>query len=90
MKTPDDDKLVIEEIKEEVQKIIAALKLLFTECIEEGINSSHWNNATIVIMYKKEDVTNVTICRLICVLSHICKLLLPKRLTNKIDNERTT
>ncbi|XP_030746598.1 uncharacterized protein LOC115875318 [Sitophilus oryzae] len=49
-----DDGLVIESIQEGGPEIIKALNVLFNKCIEEEITPSQWNNATIIIVHKKE------------------------------------
>ncbi|XP_030747118.1 uncharacterized protein LOC115875746 [Sitophilus oryzae] len=83
-----DDGLVIESIKEGGPEIIKALNVLFNKCIEEEITPSQWNNATIIIVHKKGDVTDLKNYRPISLLIHVYKLftkILTKRLTNKID-----
>ena len=83
-----DDGLVIESIQEGGPEIIKALNVLFNKCIEEEITPSQWNNATIIIVHKKGDVTDLKNYRPISLLSHVYKLftkILTKRLTNKID-----
>lgn len=87
-KSPGDDGVVIEAIKLGGNEIIQTLAKLFTECIYQGTTPSHWNNAVIVLLHKKGDITELTNYRPISLLSHIYKLftkIITKRLEARLD-----
>lgn len=87
-KAPGDDQIVIEAIKAGGEAIKRALSKLFTECLRRGTTPSQWNNAVIVIMHKKGDISNLSNYRPISLLSHTYKLfmkIIANRLTPKLD-----
>lgn len=73
-KSPGEDKIVIEAIKAGGVKILKAFKLLFDECLLKGTTPSQWNNAVIILLHKKGDITDIGNYRPISLLSHIYKL----------------
>lgn len=87
-KSADEDGIAIETIKEGGTTILKVLRTLFNKCLEEGKTPSKWDNASIILLYKKGDITNLSNYRSISLLSHIYKLftkILTKRLSNKMD-----
>lgn len=87
-KSPGDDGIAIEAIKEGGTSLMDTIVKLFNACLWQGITPSQWNNAIIIIMHKKGDITNLGNYRPISLLSHIYKLfmkVITKRLTHKLD-----
>lgn len=87
-KSPGEDEIVIEAVKEGGHIVIKALCKLFNECLHQGVTPSKWNNAIIVIMHKKGNIGNLANYRPISLLSHLYKLfmkIIAKRLTPKLD-----
>lgn len=88
-KSPGDDGVVIEAIRLGGNKIIQTLAKLFTECLCQGTTPSQWNNAVIVLLHKKGDITDLKNYRPISLLSHMYKLftkIITKRLESKLDS----
>lgn len=88
-KSPGDDGVVIEAIKEGGETLLRVIQKLFNTCLLKGTTPTQWHNAVIVIMHKKGDIANLKNYRPISLLSHIYKLytkIITKRLTNKLDS----
>lgn len=91
-KTPGEDGLVIEAIKMGGNKLLQAIKTLFNACLLKGITPSDWNNAVIILLHKKGDITNIGNYRPISLLSHVYKLftkIITRRLSHKLDSYQT-
>lgn len=70
-KSPGDDGIAIESIKQGGNTLLHAIKTLFNTCLEEGVIPSKWNNASTVVLYKKGDITKLENYRPISLLPHI-------------------
>lgn len=91
-KTPGEDGLVIEAIKMGGNKLLQAIKTLFNACLSKGTTPSEWNNAVIILLHKKGDITDIGNYRPISLLSHVYKLftkIITKRLCHKLDSYQT-
>ncbi|KAH1008179.1 hypothetical protein HUJ05_008760 [Dendroctonus ponderosae] len=73
-RAPGDDGLVIEAIKAGGRCVLQALRRLFTECMLRGITPELWHYAVIIVLHKKDDMTDWTNYRPISLLSHVYKL----------------
>lgn len=83
-----EDQIIIEAIKASGKPMVCALQKLFNACISKGTTPTQWNNAVIILIHKKGDITNLANYRPISLLSHIYKLfmrVITQRLTPKLD-----
>lgn len=67
-RSPGDDDIAIESIKEGDEALKYAIRKLFYFCLT---TPSQWHNALIVIIHKKGDITDLKNYRSISQLSHI-------------------
>lgn len=87
-KTPGEDNIVIEAVKDGGEMLLKAITALFNKCLIEAVTPVDWNNAEIVIIHKKGNITNLNNYRPISLLSHLYKLftkIITKRLESKLD-----
>lgn len=87
-RAPGEDGVTIDMIKMGGDKLLDIVKLLLDKCIEEGKVPDTWNNAEVILLHKKGDITNIENYRPISLLTHLYKLLtkiITNRLTNKLD-----
>lgn len=54
-KSPGENEIVIEFIKNVGDALLQALKILFNECILQEITPTQWNHAIIILMLEKGD-----------------------------------
>lgn len=86
-KSPGEDRITSEMLKLGSKTVEQAIKILLNKCLEEGKIPEEWNNAEVVILFKKGDVTNIENYRPISLLSQMYKMLtriITNRLTNKL------
>ena len=86
-KSPGEDEIVIEAIKEGGASLKSLIQKMFNACLTRGITPSQWHNAIITIMHKKGDITDLKNYRPISLLSHTYKLfikIITKSLINKL------
>lgn len=87
-KAPGEDGIVIESVKLGGETLLKSIKDLFNLCLEDGIIPSQWNNAEMILLHKKGDITELENYRPISLLCHLYKLLtkiIAKRLEGKLD-----
>lgn len=87
-KAPGGDDIIAEMLKEAQEIVIPQLKHLFNLCIEQQTIPTNWNEAIIVIVFKKGDRTMLENYRPISLLSQMYKLftrIITNRITNKLD-----
>lgn len=87
-KAPGEDRITAEMLKMGGTALEHALCLLLNKCIGEEKIPKSWQNAEVILIFKKGDNTNIANYRPISLLSHLYKLLtkiLTNRLTNKLD-----
>lgn len=87
-KSPGEDEVVVEALKLGGEKLLQSIKVLFNECLIQGKTPQQWNNATITLIHKKGDITNLANYRPISLLSHMYKLftrIIANRLKAKLD-----
>lgn len=68
-KSPGEDEIVVEAIRAGGDPIVKAIYKLVNACLESEITLSDWNNAVIIIMHKKGDITSLGNYRPISLLS---------------------
>jgi len=87
-KAPGEDGILIESIKEGGDTLLQAISALFSKCLEESKIPDSWNNAVVVLLHKKGDITRLENYRPISLLSQLYKLftkVITTRLTNRLD-----
>lgn len=87
-KAPGEDRITAEMLKMGGITLEHALCVLLNKCISEEKIPKPWQNAEVILIFKKGDNTNIANYRPISLLSHLYKLLtkiLTNRLTNKLD-----
>ena len=87
-KSPGEDGVPIEAIKFGGDTMLSAIAALFNKCLEEGKVPESWENAMIILLHKKGDITKLENYRPISLLSTLYKLymkIIAKRNTNKLD-----
>ena len=82
-KAPGEDGISVDLIKDAGEIAIEKLSRLFTKCLEAGKIPRTWKNATIVLIHKKGDLTDLKNYRPISLLSVVYKLF-SKVITNRI------
>ena len=88
-KSPGEDQITSEMLKTEGKVLKEAVGILLNKCLTEGRIPESWNNAEIVLIYKKGDNTNLENYRPISLLSHLYKLftrIITNRITAKLDS----
>lgn len=87
-KSPGDDGIPIEAIKEGGDILIEKITALFNKCLEEEKIPKSWENAVITLLHKKGHITKLENYRPIGLLSQLYKLfmkIIAKRITKKLD-----
>lgn len=86
-RAPGDDDIIPELIKLGNDKLIEYIRQLIDKCIFEKRIPDEWNNASVVLIYKKGNKTDLKNYRPISLLTHLYKILTKvlNRLTNKLD-----
>lgn len=72
-RSPGDDGVVIEAIKEGGLAVLKTLKSLFNECLIQQRTPTRWDNAITTLIHKKGDATNLTNYRPISLLQPMYK-----------------
>lgn len=87
-KSPGEDKIRCEMLKMGGAVVEKSLQILLNKCLQDGNIPDAWQNAEVILLFKKGDNTNIENYRPISLLSHLYKLLtkiITNRLTNKLD-----
>lgn len=87
-KSPGEDGVRIEAIKEGGDTLLKAITALFNKCLELEKIPKAWENAMIILLHKKGDITKLENYRPISLLSQLYKLfmkIITKRNTKKLD-----
>jgi len=84
-KAPGEDEILVEYLKEGGDVICKELAELFTQCIKSNEIPKSWNNAIIILLHKKGDITDLKNYWPISLLSNLYKLF-TKVLTNRMNN----
>ena len=87
-KAPGEDGVVIEAVQIGGETLLKWIRDLFNFCLENGIIPSQWNNAIMILLHKKGDITELENYRPISLLCHLYKLftkIIAKRLEGKLD-----
>lgn len=87
-KSPGEDRITCEMLKMGGVVIEKSLQILLNKCLQEGKIPDAWQNAEVILLFKKGDNSNIENYRPINLLSHMYKLLtriITNRLTNKLD-----
>ncbi|KAL0810788.1 hypothetical protein ABMA28_010105 [Loxostege sticticalis] len=87
-KTGGEDGIVPEMLKEGGESLIAELADLFNWCLSEGNIPKNWENAIVILLYKKGCKADLNNYRPISLLSQTYKLfskILTNRVTRKLD-----
>ena len=87
-KAPGEDGIPIEAIKEGGDELLTVIANMFNKCLEESRIPDSWNNAVVIVLHKKGDITKLGNYRPISLLSQLYKLftkIITKRLTNRMD-----
>ena len=87
-KSPGENGVPIEAIKFGGNTLLRAITTLFNNCLELGKIPEAWENAVIILLHKKGDITKLENYRPISLLSTLYKLfmkIMPKRITRKLD-----
>jgi len=58
-KSPGDDDIPIEAIKEGGETLLSAITTLFIKCLEQEQIPKAWENAVIILIHKKGDITKL-------------------------------
>src|ERR1700761_844966 len=58
-KAPGDDDIPIEAIKEGGETLLSAITTLFIKCLEQEQIPKAWENAVIILIHKKGDITKL-------------------------------
>ena len=83
-KTPGKDGFVSEIINQWGKCVIKALKTFYNACLFEGNTPEQWENAVMIILHKKDNITEIVNYRPISLLSHIYKLFM-RIITNRLE-----
>ena len=83
-KAPGEDGVVIDIIKEGGFQLYKHIARLFTSCLVTRKIPQSWNNAVIILLHKKGDVTDINNYRPISLSSHMSKLF-TKVIKNRIE-----
>ena len=73
-KAPGPDNITIDLIEAADETIYTKLAALFNECLRESKVPEEWNEAIIILLYKKGDPKNISNYRPISLLNNIYKL----------------
>lgn len=87
-KCPGEDRITCEMLKMGGAIIENSIQILLNKCLQEGKIPDAWQNAEVILLFKKGDNSNIENYRPISLLSHLYKLLtriITNRLTNKFD-----
>src|SRR6201996_633475 len=85
---PGDDDIPIEAIKDGGETLLSAITVLFIKCLEQEQIPKAWENAIIILIHKKGDITKLENYHPISLLATLYKLymkIIAKRNTNKLD-----
>lgn len=85
-KAPKEDLIIGEMLKIGGEVLEKALLVLLNKCLEEGKIFDPWQNAEIILLFKKGDCTNMENYRHISLLSVFYKLL-TKIITNRLNQK---
>lgn len=83
-KAPGEDGITNEMLKIGGKTLEEAILILLNKCLEEGKTPEAWQNAEVIILFKKGDATNLENYRPISLLSVLYKVL-TKVLTNRLN-----
>lgn len=87
-KASEEDHITSEMLKVADETTLEAMKILLNKCLVNGKTSKTWQNAEVILLFKKRDNTNIENYRPISLLSHLYKLftkIITNRLTHKLD-----
>lgn len=87
-KSPGSDEIIAEMIKQGGDVLVKEFKKLFNMCLEKNEIPKEWDDAIIILIYKKGDKMDLNNYRPISLLSQIYKLftsILTSRLEKKLD-----
>ena len=85
-KAPGKDELPIELIKEAGNETCQEIAKLFTKCLKNREVPEEWNMATIILLHKKGDKSEINNYRPISLTSHMCKLF-TRVIKNRIEKQ---
>lgn len=88
-KSPGEDGVIAEMLQHGGPPVLSLLDKLYNKCINESTIPEEWNNATVVLLFKKGDKSKLNNYRPISLLSVMYKLftkIITERLTNKLGN----
>ena len=85
-KAPGEDSIVIESIKIGGKTLLNRIETLFNLCLKNQSIPKKWNNAIMILLFKKGDNTNLENYRPISLLSHLYKLY-TRIITNRLENK---
>lgn len=87
-RSPGSDEIIAEMIKQGGDVLVKKLKILFNMCLGRNEIPKEWDDAIIILIYKKGDKADLNNYRPISLLSQIYKLftsILTSRLEKKLD-----
>lgn len=87
-KAPEEDYITSEMLKMADETTLKVMKILLNKCLVNEKTPKTWQNAEVILLFKKGDNTNIENYRPINLLSHLYKLLIKiitNRLTHKLD-----
>lgn len=87
-KAPEEDHITSEMLKMADETTLKVMKILLNKCLVNGKTPKTWQNAEVILLFKKGDNTNIENYRSINLLSHLYKLftkIITNRLTHKLD-----
>ena len=90
-KASGEDEIIIEYIKSGGKILIDKLTILYTLCLKRKMIPKAWNNATIIMIFKKGDKLDPKNYRPISLLSVLYKLftkIITNRLTRQLDDQQ--
>lgn len=85
-KSPGEDRVTSEMMKIGGAVVEKSLRILLNKCLREGKIPNEWQNAEVILLFKKGDNTNIENYRPVSLLSHLYKLL-TKIITNRLTNK---
>ncbi|KAI5737947.1 hypothetical protein M8J77_001036 [Diaphorina citri] len=91
-KSPGEDGTTIEILKAAGYQLCKVLAKLFNQCLNKSDIPKDWNNALMVILFKKGDKTDIKNYRPISLLSNFYKIftgVLTKRLENTLESTQS-
>lgn len=85
-KAPGEDDIIVEMVKMGGDPVIQFLKEIFNRCLEEGRIPEKWESATVILLFKKGNKSDLNNYRPISLLSQLYKLL-TKIITNRLTKK---